>query len=110
MTTAKTKKMIRKLLVFAVLFAVFTGILFGLAYYITGDISKVPISKAFFGATLPAAILCSTYAQDDDESDYDTEFIRDVQAHFAKQCPGKTTSDTLSLRWEPFVVLIDENG
>lgn len=101
MTTAKIKRMTRKLLIFAVLFAVFTGIIFGLAYYITGDISQVPVGKAFFGAILPAVILYSTYAQDDDESDYGTEFIRDVKVHFAKQCPGKTTSDAFSLRWEP---------
>ena len=101
MATEKRKRTIRKFIILAALTVLFTGIMCAIAYYITGDISQVPVSKAFFGAILPAVILYSTYSQDDAESDYDTEFIRDVKAHFAKQCPGKTTSDAFSLRWEP---------
>lgn len=101
MATEKRKRTIRKFIILAALTVLFTGIICAIAYYITDDISQVPVSKAFFGAILPAVILYSIYSQDDAESDYDTEFIRDVKAHFAKQCPGKTTSDAFSLRWEP---------
>lgn len=101
MATEKRKRTIRIFIILAVLTVIFTVIICGLAYYITGDISKVLVTKAFFGAILPAVLLCSTYAQDTDKYDYNTEFIRDVKAHFAKQCPDKATSDTFSLKWGP---------